>query len=468
MKTVEQINQRDLRELDRRKKQLEKKPYKMYLFVLCIVVILVHVVDEITTNVSNMVQSSVINEFFVVGMGMEYNKGLATMAAISTPMTLISMLAPFYKSLADRFGRKMFLVLNTFGFALGLTVCFLAPNFIIYAVGVALINFFVAHDMQVVFILETAPKDKRTTIYALTKCLGTMGLVLVPILRRIFLDADATNWRPLFALPAVVALVVGVVGFFFIYESRVFVQSRIDYLEKPYDVRHHAKAKLTKEEKKALKKTQRKAGVFPAIKYLFTNNKDLRWLTISYMVLSIAMFPLVSYYESIMSTGGMSTAEITNAQFVYPFGFALIILFAGIIGDKYGRKNTLVVSGFMSVISFVLFVYGASHGWNSYFIGVLYSCFLGGYWTCVDYLAVMASEKVPTDVRGSTLGALNLLQYGGIFVGLGAVVISFAIFVNAFVGVLCAAVAAPAIFACMILTILKVKETKGTDLHEID
>ena len=464
----ERIELREQEELLRRKKQLEKKPYNMYLLVLCVVVVLVHIVDEITTNLSNMVQSSVVTEFFVMGMGLEYNEGLATMAAVSAPLGIISMLAPFYKSLADRFGRKMFLVLNTFGFALGLTICFLANHYMVYLVGTAVIGFFIAHDMQVVFILETAPKDKRATIYAVTKCLGTIGLVLVPVMRRFFLDADATNWRPMFGLPAFAAIAVGIVGLLFIYESRVFVQSRIEYLEKPYEERHPVKAKLSKEEKKALKKSQRKAGVFPAIKYLLTHNKDLRWLTITYVVLSIGLVPIANYYESIMSTGGMSTAEITNAQFVYPFGFALIILLGGLIGDKFGRKMTSVFNGCLSVVSFCLFVFGASHGWNSYFIGVLYSCFLGGYWTCLDYLSVMASEKVPTDVRGSTLGALSLLQMAGCMVGMVVLTVSLAVFATAFVGTLCAVVAVPSIVACMVLTVLKVKETKGVALEEID
>ena len=464
----ERIELREQKELLRRKKQLEKKPYNMYLLVLCVVVVLVHIVDEITTNLSNMVQSSVVTEFFVMGMGLEYNEGLATMAAVSAPLGIISMLAPFYKSLADRFGRKMFLVLNTFGFALGLTICFLANHYMVYLVGTAVIGFFIAHDMQVVFILETAPKDKRATVYAITKCLGTIGLVLVPVMRRFFLDADATNWRPMFGLPAFAAIAVGIVGLLFIYESRVFVQSRIDYLEKPYEERHPVKAKLSKEEKKALKKSQRKAGVFPAIKYLLTHNKDLRWLTITYVVLSIGLVPIANYYESIMSTGGMSTVEITNAQFVYPFGFALIILLGGLIGDKFGRKMTSVFNGCLSVVSFCLFIFGASHGWNSYFIGVLYSCFLGGYWTCLDYLSVMASEKVPTDVRGSTLGALSLLQMAGCMVGMIVLTVSLAVFATAFVGTLCAVVAVPSIVACMILTVLKVKETKGVALEEID
>ena len=468
MKNAEKINQRDLRELERRRKQQAKTPYAAYLFVLCVVVTLIHVVDEIATNLGNMVQSSVVNEFFVLGLGQTYNEGLATMGTLSLVVGQLSLIAPFYKSLADRFGRKMFLVLNTFGFGVGLFICFISQNFLLYAVGLAIINFFIAHDMQVVFILETAPKDKRATIYGLTKCLGTVGLVLVPVLRRVFLDADATNWRPLFMIPGILALIVGIIGLFFIFESKVFVDSRIAFLEKPYEERHPVKTKLTKEEKKALKKSQRKAGVFPAVKYLFTHNKDLRWLTIAYIVLSVAMVPMSQYYESIMTTGGMTTAQVTDAQFVYPFGFAAIIMLGGLIGDKFGRKRTSLVTGIVSMITFCLFVYGACHGWNSYFIGVLYSLFLGGYWTCMDYLTLMVTEKVPTDVRGSALGAFSLLQFAGVGVGMGSLLGGLAIFNTAFVGTICAFIAVPAMVISLLIAITKVKETKGVDLDSID
>ena len=468
MKTVQQIERRDLKELDRRRKQKAQKFYPAYLLVLCVVVTLIHVVDEIATNLGNMVQSSVVNEFFVLGLGQTYNEGLATMGTLSLVVGQLSLIAPFYKSLADRFGRKMFLVLNTFGFGVGLFICFISKNFLLYAVGLAVINFFIAHDMQVVFILETAPKDKRATIYGLTKCLGTVGLVLVPVLRRVFLDADATNWRPLFMIPGILALIVGVVGLLFIRESKVFVDSRIEHLEKPYEERHPAKVKLTKEEKKALKKSQRKAGVFPAVKYLFTHNKDLRWLTIAYMILSVAMVPMSQYYESIMTTGGMTTAQVTDAQFVYPFGFAAIIMLGGLIGDKFGRKRTSLVTGIVSMISFCMFVYGACHGWNSYFIGVLYSLFLGGYWTCMDYLTLMVTEKVPTDVRGSALGAFSLLQFAGVGVGMGGLLGGLAAFNTAFVGTICAFIAVPAMVISLLIAITMVKETMGADLHNVE
>lgn len=53
-------------------------------------------------------------------------------------------------------------------------------------------------------------------------------------------------------------------------------------------------------------------------------------------------------------------------------------------------------------------------------------------------------------------------------VGVIGLTVSLAVFANVFVGVLCAFWAVPAIVGCMVLTIFKVKETKGTDLDAID
>ena len=53
-----------------------------------------------------------ITDFFVNGMGLEFNTGLATYSAMTAPLYVIMLITLFYKSLADRFGRKLFPVLR--------------------------------------------------------------------------------------------------------------------------------------------------------------------------------------------------------------------------------------------------------------------------------------------------------------------------------------------------------------------
>lgn len=464
MKTREQLEAKDARELQMREKQLAKPDYKLYLLVLCVVIVLVHIVDEIATNTPSMVESNAIKQFFP---NLDLSTGKAAMVAITSPLGMISMLAPFYKALADKFGRKMFLVVNTFGFAVGMIIAFFSKSIIGYAIGYAVTMFFIAHDMQVVYIQESAPPKHRATIYAVTKGIGTFGLLAVPLLRRVFVDQDPALWKNVYLIPGIMGIGVAVLAFLFARESKVFLEQRVNHLKQPFEVRYPVKQKLTREEKKAKKASAAKSGVFRAIRYLFKNNADLRWTTIAIIFFAIGMMGITGNINVIMATG-MTETEITNAQTVYSFGYAIIVIIFGLVGDHLGRKVTVLLNGIMSIISFILFVFGVRGGWNSWLLGVLYSGFLGGYWTCQDYMVFMASEKVPTKIRGSVLGGLNLLQYIGIFGGMFFLTITEIFISDQWIGIACAISAIPGMIVGMILILLHSKETKGTNFEELD
>ena len=463
-KTREQLEAQDQKELSKRQAQLAKPEYKGYLLVLCIVIILVHIVDEIASNVGAMVESNAIKPFFP---NLDLSTGKAAMTAITTPLGTISMLAPFYKALADKYGRKMFLVVNTLGFAIGMIICYFSTSMVGYALGAAIIMFFIAHDMQVVYIQESAPAKYRATIYALTKGIGTVGMVAVPLLRRVFVDRDASLWKNVYLIPGIAGIAVAVIAYLLSRESKVFLEQRVNHLQQPYEVRHPEKKQLTKEEKKAKKAQAEKSGVFRAISYLFRNNADLRWVTISVIVFAIGMMGITQNINVIMATG-MTEQQITNAQSVYAFGYAIIVVIFGLVGDSLGRKTTVMITGVMSIVSFILFVIGVRNGWNSWFIGVLYSGFLGGYWTSQDYMVFMASEKVPTKIRGSVLGALNLLQYIGVAVGMVALTIAEVFISDKQIGIACAISAIPGMIIAMFLIAKFTKETKGADFEALD
>ncbi len=463
-RTREEWDKRDQAELKRRQDQLARPEYKGYLLVLCIVIVLVHIIDEIASNVGSMVESNAIRQFFPT---LDLSSGKAAYVAITTPASTLTMLAPFYKALADKFGRKMFLVVNTLGYAIGMIICYFSRSIVGYAIGSAFTLFFIAHDMQVVYIQESAPTKYRATIYAVTKGIGTIGMVAVPLLRRLFVDRDASLWKNVYLIPGIAGIAVAVLAYMFARESKVFLEQRVNHLNQPYEVRHPEKKKQTKEEKKAQKAKAGESGVFRAINYLFRNNKDLMWTTISIIVFAIGMSGITMNINVIMATG-MTETEITNAQSVYAFGYALLVIVFGLIGDGMGRKTTVLLTGSMSIVSFILFVIGVRNGWNSWFIGVLYSGFLGGYWTCQDYMVFMASEKVPTKIRGSVLGGLNLLQYIGISVGMLSLTIAQIFISDEWIGVACAISAIPGMIAAMILIMKMTRETKGTDFESLD
>ena len=95
MKDPVKAREREQRELTRRIVQRDKPKGRFYALLGFLVVVLIHVVDEITSNVSGYVQSSIVTEFFVNGMGMSYNDGLATMSSFTIVTGLTALISPF-------------------------------------------------------------------------------------------------------------------------------------------------------------------------------------------------------------------------------------------------------------------------------------------------------------------------------------------------------------------------------------
>lgn len=77
-------------ELIKRIKEYEKPMTGKYLWFLMIVLAIVYIVDEVTSNIPSSLQSEVVEEFFVRGMGMDLTTGVAA---------LTGMMSPFYAML---------------------------------------------------------------------------------------------------------------------------------------------------------------------------------------------------------------------------------------------------------------------------------------------------------------------------------------------------------------------------------
>ena len=144
-KNVERLQAREAKELIRREKQLGARSNKFYLIYLFMILSLIYITDEIASTISIQFQANIVTEFFVKNMGMEYGAGLSLFSAIG----FIS-----YRPLADKFGRKPFLVINTLCMGLGLFLVYLSKDIYVYMIGGTLMGFMVSHDMQCVYILE--------------------------------------------------------------------------------------------------------------------------------------------------------------------------------------------------------------------------------------------------------------------------------------------------------------------------
>ena len=463
MKTTEKILDSERRELSRLSKMQGRSTGSKYFFILLVLIAVVNILDEVTSNLTVTVQSSFVTEFFVnnpfMGKYYSYEDGLAFHSGIGGFTYVLGIFTPFYKALADKWGRKPLFVLSTLGMAVGLLIIHLSSSYIMFLVGFAVISFFMGHDIQIIYILEEAPQKHRAKIYSFLKSFGILGVILIPTLRDMLMGDDPTKWRDIFLVPALIGFVAVCLVFLLAKDTKVFISERIEYLSRPYEQRQQEK--LQNKQKKEAQRNQ--SGVFNGVKYIFSN-KDTKMLIIAHIIFDAAMPAIALYFESAMHRAGMSTSEITKALFMVPVIYATITFLSGFIADKFGRKTTVTLFSTLCVTGYILFVAGILKGWNPYLIGSLAGLYQGSYWIGRDYMNVMMTEKVPTDIRASVVGAEGLLVIIGLAVGYLSTILGM---MAMSIWWACLAVAVPTVAVAAAIFTLKVKETKGVNLEEI-
>lgn len=455
---------RESKQLSRLNKTKAKGNYRGYFLVLLSLIALVNILDEVTSNLTVTVQSSFVTEFFVnnpfLGKFYKYEEGLALHSTIGIVTYVFGIITPFYKALADKWGRKPLFAISTLGMALGLLIIYLSSSYIMFLVGFAFISFFMGHDIQIIYILEEAPDKHRAKIYSFLKSFGILGVILIPTLRDLLMGDDPTKWREIFLTPAILGFVAVLLVILFAKDTKVFISERTAYLSRPFEERQKEK-ELRKQQKEA---QRNQSGVFNGVKYIFAN-PDTKNLIISHIIFDSAMPAIALYFESSMHKVGMSTSEITKALFMVPVIYASITFLSGFIADKFGRKATVTGFSVTCIVGYSLFVAGILLGWNSYLIGSFAGLYQGSYWIGRDYMNVMMTEKVPTDIRASVVGAEGLLVIIGLVVGYGLAIAGMIFFP---IWWTCLAISVVAVGIAAIMFTTKVKETKGVNLDTIE
>ena len=117
----EERRKKEKKELEKWEKVKKKKPLKNYFLILLIVITVTYVVDELTSNINGTIKTDVIRFFYnIIGADVnsdEFNAASGNFFVLSLLLYSGVLLAPFYKSLADKFGRRIFLAINTFAFS---------------------------------------------------------------------------------------------------------------------------------------------------------------------------------------------------------------------------------------------------------------------------------------------------------------------------------------------------------------
>ena len=460
------------RELTRLLAQRDKPKAPGYMIYFVLIITVIYGADTITTDIGTQMQSILASRIFAPVVGEEF--AVARMSALGFLASLAGGLALFYKPLADRFGRKIFLVLNTLGMGLGLVLVGLATNIPVYLLGACVIAFFVPHDVQMVYIFESTPAKHRGKFFAIIKALATMALLLIPVLRNAFItETDFSDWRKIYILPAVGIFVIAILALFLIRESDAFLDNRIHMLS------------MTEEEKAVARKKKQdvdsQGGFFKALKFAFTH-KQLFWLAVAQGLFMFGMV-ITTYYETTMTYGyarqflsqgvqldaakASAAVLVTQALLLFPFSNAVCQVLQGFLSDGIGRKPTAIIMSGITIVGFVLFFLGANLDWSPYLVGLFAGAAVGSYWAASDIFGMMETESVPTNLRSSTISALPIFSGMIYSVSLLVSMILINVLGDAKIGIVCLLIAIPGMAVSLLIMSAKVKETKGIDLGSV-
>lgn len=460
---------RRLREIEKWEKEKARPKGKYYIVYLIFLICLVYLTDEVASQIGTLMKTEIANDLFArygessVGL-------LDILSMVVIPFQAVAIL---YKPLADRFGRKFFLITNTLGLSVAMLIIFLSESIVLYAVGAILIGFFIPHDMQVVYIMESAPAKHRAKIYSSIKFFANMGVMLVPLLRRLVMQ-NSSQWRNVYAIPAVVGLVSCFIALLFARETDSFLESRLRYL-------HMSEEEIAAEKQnKVIDNVQ--GGVIPALKYAM-KDQQLRWLYIVGALANIGFISSVNYQvilsygyaESFIASGkftemsdelmnAVSVGPVTEALFMFPVGCAVSQVIMGFISDAKGRKAAAVTTACNCLISFVLFAVGSKLAWNTYFVGFMCGACVGSFYSTNDVIIMMIGESAPTNLRSSIMSAEFVVVGIGVMISYAVSLPLLTIFGNSIIDVVAFCLTVPGFALALITLALKTKETNGVEL----
>lgn len=463
---------RNIKEIQKWEKEKARPRKNMYFVYLIFIISLIYATDEIASQIGTLMKTEIANDLF--SKYGESSVGLLDiLSMIAVPFQALGLL---YRPLADRWGRKLFLLINTFGMSFAMLVIFLSDNLVLYFVGACMVQFFIPHDMHVVYIMESSPSKHRARVYSSIKFFANMSVMLIPVLRKVLMT-NASEWRMVYFTPAVVGVITSFIALITARETDSFIDSRLRYLRMTDEERAEEKAKKSEE--------NAQGGLIPALKFAM-KHKQLRWLYITSALANIGFIGTINYQvilsygyaENYVSNGlfsslgeevmnAVSIGPVTAALFMFPVGCAVSQVIMGFISDSKGRKTAAITTAVNCLIAFIGFSVGAKTAWNPYIVGFLCGAFVGSYYSTNDVLIMMIGESSPTNLRSSTMSAQFIVTAVGVAV---SYIISLPLITflgNNVTGTVSFVLLVPGFIAAFFALMRKTSETKGIDMDRV-
>jgi len=430
-----------------------------YMILLIIIIGLGHVLDEYSSLAPGMIRSSMIDEFFVSIGWKTQDEALQLMNLLFGVQLLLMIGATLFKSLQDRFGRRIIFIISAIGMMVGILVMILAGGFWVYYVGSAISTFFIFNDMQYIYIQEETPARKRAQFFSYTKILGLAGLLMVPLVRNFTVVEGSENWRPVLYPALFIGAIVVLLAILFLKETRAFLIMKQEREEK---------RKISGEEEEKI--TMKVA--FNALRKMPTWGQ-IKWLTILSFFFVFAMLNQ-GYSEIFMDQVGVTLSDRNIVLAISTIFVGVAYFVNGLITDRIGRKASMVFNAaavaVLVVIEYFAMWAAPEHGDKLLLlvIAAMSQGFrIGAFWNITDVHRMMILENTPTQFRGNVLAITGMVLLVVMIPGIAIVNSLIAAFPGNIQLVLIS-VAIPISLFTIIVTIFKLKETVQVDITAIE
>jgi MFS family permease len=311
----------------------------------------------------------------------------------------------------DTKGRKWMWMFSLAAAAIFTGLTFLVQNYWQLALVRALASGFANAELaiSVTLVNEQVSSKNRGLLYAIVQGGWPLGVFLAS---GVYLAFIGFGWRTVF-LFGLIPIIIVIVGRFWIKESDRFLhlqaiksaseegnKTRVAELLKQYNVNVDE-----------IKKVR--------LKQLFTTpgyiRRQLILLSIVWLFYSTSWVATNVYITYWLTTySGWSASNAATLLLVCGgIGFFFYIL-GGFLGEKWGRREVLIVTGILTGPLNLLFMFLHSSVWICIVYFLIYQA-TNGTWAAAGY--AYWAESFPTRVRGTAVGWLGAMFTGGLIIG---------------------------------------------------
>lgn len=425
------------------KKLTKTSRSKSYFIYMIIILMCVEILDTYTTNFPNVIPSRIIAEFLSTYPINVANSIFALCIAIASLGTYIVF---FNQLMADRFGRKILLVLTVFGMGFSSLLIALSTDIVTYTIFLLTLYVFFSSDIWVIYINEESPPDKRAFWTNIVLIGGVTGSILLPVFRSIFISETVSNWRGMTLFAIIWGLPLSLVIFLTFKETLKYEEIK---------------------ESKAKKEQKANSNILKNnLKTIFTSVHKKEFFAILIISLILGLnYIFVSLGESFISSSpNLNQNDVNIVVLVMSLSVVFGYLITGITADRYGRKPLFYIYSILIPISILLIIIGSNLTEGA----IILMCIGAGllnitYWGLGVVIRITTLEIMPTNARGTGSGVKSLIQAVGITIGLllSSLITFFFGLATSFV------IISLLFFVNLPLIYYFLKETKGVNLSDV-